>query len=305
MEACPAAAFEIRTQIVKFFAAKPDADPILNAIAERAAAMLHPVKNLLKNSMFVQRNFRRYVQPHLPSYEPETYLLRGMKFDRSVDIGANNGTYSILLSQNSDYVDAFEPVQHSFDILRNLGLGNVSLHQIALGSEAGETEIALPIVDGEVDYCAPTLRSVATGEHQAIARQKVTVARFDDFAQQIDFARVDFVKMDVEGFELHVLHGMTRLLDQRKAAFMIEVEQRHNPNYRDVFAYLATWQYQPYFTVDGARLQPLDIAELPNLQSAERQAQDAGRTFRFGERKNYINNIFFLQAAHKAKFHAA
>jgi hypothetical protein len=75
--------------------------------------MLHAVKNLLKQSMIAQRTYRRYVQPHLPQYEPETYILRGLKFDQCVDVGAHEGTYAILLSHNANRVYAFERAIHS------------------------------------------------------------------------------------------------------------------------------------------------------------------------------------------------
>lgn len=264
--------------------------------------MLHAVKNLLKESLIVQTTYRRYVQPHLPQYEPETYILRGTKFDRCVDVGAHAGTYSILLSRNCDHVYAFEPSRHSFAILRNLKIANVSAHNLALGSETGEAEISLPTVDGAIDYALATLRPLAAGGYAKVETQKVRVAKFDDFEGEIDFARIDFVKIDVEGFEMEVLRGMQRLLQQRKPVLLIEIEQRHNPQYRDVFDYLGALGYEPYFTPNGAWLERLDIGELPSLQSPERLGRDGVRKFRLGERKHYINNFFFLQPEHKSRF---
>jgi FkbM family methyltransferase len=267
--------------------------------------MLHGVKKLLKESVLVQAAYRQYVQPYLPQYEPETYVLRGMKFDRCVDVGAHAGTYSILLSHNSDHVYAFEPSHHSFNILRSLSLENVTAYNLALGSEAGALELFLPTVGGEVDYALARLRSIMATDDQPGETQRVEVARFNDFETEIDFRRLDFVKIDVEGFEMRVLRGMDRLVELRKCALLIEIEQRHNPNYPEVFEFLRQLGYEPYFTADGVWLRRLDIAELPSLQSAERLASDGARKFRLGERKNYINNIFFLQPWHKAQYQIA
>ncbi|HYA06950.1 MAG TPA: FkbM family methyltransferase [Xanthobacteraceae bacterium] len=261
------------------------------------------MKNLLRESVFLQKTYRRYVQPHLPQYEPETYILRGMKFDQSVDVGAHAGTYSILLSHNSERVFAFEPTAHSFDILRSLNIENLIAYNLALGDEDREMEISVPTVGGNIDYALATLRPVGADEYEKVERQKVRVVKFDDFEREIDFTRIDFVKIDVEGFELKVLLGMRRLLELKRTALLIEIEQRHNPKYAEVFDCLSALRYRPYVTPNGVFLQPFSIGELPALQSRERLLADEARKFRLGERKMYINNFFFLQAAHKPLYH--
>jgi hypothetical protein len=125
-----------------------------------------------KNSLFVQRMYRQYVQPLLPQYEPETYILRNLKFDQCVDVGAHAGTYSILLSHNSEHVFAFEPTRHSFDILKALNIPNLTAYNLALGSETGETEISLPAVGGNTDFALATLRSLTKNEYESVDTQK-------------------------------------------------------------------------------------------------------------------------------------
>ncbi len=264
--------------------------------------MLQTVKGLLKQSVFAQRTYRRYIRPYMLQDEPETYILREMTFDQCLDVGAHVGTYSILLSGNCNRVYAFEPAPKSFDSLRTLNIKNVTAYNLALGSENGETEMALPLVRGEVDYALATLRPLASTEFEGVEMHKVRVARFDDLEGKIDFKRIDFVKIDVEGFEMQVLRGMRRLLEFKKPDLMIEIEQRHNPRYLDVFDYLRGLQYEPFITVDGLALQRLDVAELPKFQTAERLMKDEARKFRRGEHKSYINNIFFLQPDHKSRF---
>jgi FkbM family methyltransferase len=267
--------------------------------------MLHAVKDFLKESILVQTTYRRYVQPHLPQYEPETYILKGQKFDRCVDIGAHAGTYSILLSRNADHVYAFEPSRHSFNILKNLNIGNVTTFNMALGSENGVADISLPRVSGKVDYALATLRTLGTGEYEKIDTQKVKVSKFNDFEPQIDFNRIDFVKIDVEGFEMQVLRGMDRLVETRKPTLLIEIEQRHNPSYRDIFGYLSDHGFEPYYTENGVTLRKLDIDSLTSLQTKDRLVSDGARKFRVGERKAYINNFFFLQPEQKSRYRMA
>ena len=265
--------------------------------------MLHGVRNILKKSSFVRRAYRRYVLPRLPQYELETYILRGVRFDQCVDVGANIGIYSILLSHNSDHVYAFEPTRQSFDSLLALNIRNVSVYNLALGSENGEMDISFPVLSGKTDFALATLSPVTANKYEKVDTQKVRISKFDEFENEIDFTRIDFVKIDVEGFEIEVLHGLKRLVETEKPAFMIEIEQRHNPKYLEVFDYLGRQQYEPYMTLDGTGLRRLEIRELPNLQSHEKLISDRGRMFRVGEAKNYINNFFFLQPSHKTRFH--
>jgi FkbM family methyltransferase len=257
--------------------------------------MLQMVKDLLKQSAIAQRTYRRYVRPHMLQDEPETYILRDMRFDQCLDVGANLGTYSILLSRNCDRVYAFEPAPISFESLQILNIKNVVAYNLALGGESGEMEIALPVIDGKVDHALATLRPLAGSEFENVEKHKVKVAKFDDFATKIDFNRIDFVKIDVEGFEMQALRGMSRLLKLKKPDLMIEIEQRHNPDYLDVFDFLRELGYESFVTIDGRTLQRLDVAELPKLQTAERLKKDEARKFRPGEHKSYINNIFFLR----------
>jgi FkbM family methyltransferase len=186
-----------------------------------------------------------------------------------------------------------------------LNIANVTAFNAALGSERGEAEIFLPLINGEIDHALTTLRPLAADDRVKVQAQKAKVLKFDDFETQIDFDRIDFIKIDVEGYELQVLRGMERLLQLKNAALLIEIEQRHNPDYLQVFDRLGRLGYECYFTADGTRLQPLDVAELPSLQSAQRLARDDARKFRLGERKSYINNIFFLQPAHKRHYRFA
>jgi len=266
--------------------------------------MLRLARNILKESRLVRRIYRRYVRPYLSQPELETYILRGVKFDQCVDVGAHLGTYSVLLSYQSNRVYAFEPMQCSFEKLTALGMRNVTAHKLALGCETGKMDISLPTLNDTSAFGYATLRSLAENEYEKVDKQEVNVVKLDDFEGQIDFTRIDFIKIDVEGFEMEVLRGMTRLVETRKPALMIEIEKRHNSSYLDVFRYLSGLSYEPYMTVDGVRLQRLDIDNLPTLQSNERLMRDwnGDRTLRRGEHKNYINNFFFLQPRHKSKF---
>lgn len=92
----------------------------------------------------------------------------------------------------------------------------------------------------------------------------VQLVRADDLFHDID--RVDFIKIDVEGAECHVLEGMTGLLGRFKPDLVIEI----TPDYLagmarsagDIEAILTPLGYR-YFLIDNDGLR-----ELPHLSDS-------------------------------------
>ena len=62
--------------------------------------------------------------------------------------------------------------------------------------------------------------------------------------------RLDFVKIDVEGGELHILHGGRRIIELFQPTMLIEIECRHTARYEyspaDVVAWLGEHGYTMY-----------------------------------------------------------
>ena len=52
---------------------------------------------------------------------------------------------------------------------------------------------------------------------------KVSAKRIDTFLDELDVNHVDFVRMDVEGYESHIIEGMKDTMKKSKPMFQIEV----------------------------------------------------------------------------------
>ncbi|MEY2499389.1 MAG: hypothetical protein QOD12_2945 [Verrucomicrobiota bacterium] len=125
-----------------------------------------------------------------------------------IDVGANLGLYSLLLSGlvgNTGSVLAFEPEPNLFAILRENcarnGATNVRVFPYALGRASGHASLqrsAFNSGDNRLGYASPT--------HEAV---EVQVEKFDDLHPD---SRPDFVKIDVQGHELGALLGMEQAL---------------------------------------------------------------------------------------------
>ncbi len=139
----------------------------------------------------------------------ETQVKPGMNI---AEAGANIGVYTIQLSRlvgPEGRVFAFEPDPHLFACLReNLdraGVKNVEPRNLALGSAPGKLSLAWDGLNSGDTHISR--------EEKAGAAQ-VEVARLDTM---LAGKRVDFFKLDVQGWELEVLHGMTGLFAENPA----------------------------------------------------------------------------------------
>jgi FkbM family methyltransferase len=128
----------------------------------------------------------------------------------AIDVGGHVGFWSYYLAFAFQRVHAFEPSElfaRCFE--RNVRAKGVTLHRVALGE--AERRIALE-VDPE-NTGATHVRPGGEGE--------IPMRRLDDFG----FDEVDFIKIDVEGFERQVLEGGRETLLRCRPVVIIEQKE--------------------------------------------------------------------------------
>lgn len=128
--------------------------------------------------------------------------------DCVLDIGANIGLYTALLSRlvgATGRVHAFEPNPLMANALREMlvlnHMKNVVFYETALGRHGGEAKLALA-----------SFNSGDSRIHNEVGKT-VSIARGDDLLGDI---AVDLIKIDVQGYELPVLEGLTRTIDRSR-----------------------------------------------------------------------------------------
>ena len=129
-----------------------------------------------------------------------------------VDIGANQGLYTLLFADlvgERGRVLAFEPDDLLHDALRenveSNGARNVEVHHLALGSESGTMTLYRSLLNSGDNRLSAT--STGGGPRDPV---QVRIERLDE---ALAGERIDFVKIDVEGWEMEVFRGMQALLD--------------------------------------------------------------------------------------------
>lgn len=159
------------------------------------------------------------------TYEPQVLSLLRRELGASavfVDVGAHIGVHSLAVAKRLDRlggrVYAFEPSPDSAGLIRYAAAANaleITVVETALGGAAGSVEL---FGDERYDNADAGVRSqFGTGRPVGTAR----VVRFDDWAAEVNLARLDAVKIDVEGAEELVIEGMRESLRRLRPRLLI------------------------------------------------------------------------------------
>ena len=132
----------------------------------------------------------------------------------ALDIGANIGLHTLALSESvgpTGRVLAFEPESHNADLLeRTLAdarAGNVTVRREAVGDRAGLAAIHRnPSNFGD--------HRVAGASGSDVTNVPMTTIDLASSAESLTEGSIRFAKMDVQGYELNVIRGMLRTLEQ-------------------------------------------------------------------------------------------
>ena len=153
--------------------------------------------------------------------------------DAVFDVGANIGNFTVLFSDlvgPRGSVHAFEPVPPTFKLLSERircdgRHQNILTNSVACSDEPGTVEIAVPGGDLGQSAMCPHASYGSWGTSSKMERFPVPTIRLDDYATEGQLTRLDFIKCDVEGAELLVLKGSTRLLHEFEPLLHLEVAE--------------------------------------------------------------------------------
>lgn len=184
----------------------------------------------------------------------------------ALDIGANHGGYTWELRNIASEVHAFEPNPAlAWDLCFAFALDwSVHVHRVALSDTAGEATLRVPTAsDGLATIaCCNGLSGLPVREIP------VRVAMLDNYRLE----DVGFIKIDVEGHELAVLHGARELLRRDRPTLLIEAAEQHRPGaVASVWKFLQPFGYRGWFSFGDARwdISAFELAVHQNLANID------------------------------------
>ena len=136
------------------------------------------------------------------------------------DVGANTGEYARLLSGTypNANIHCFEPNVHTFiELQKNSAGSNITCNNLGLANVTGESTIYFYKNDNTTGH-ASLIPGVIQDIHGSteFRSSQVKIMRLEDYVPEQNIEYIDFIKIDVEGYELEVLKGASRLLSEKR-----------------------------------------------------------------------------------------
>lgn len=181
-----------------------------------------------------------------------SYLRQG---DIFIDVGANIGLFTLIASRRvgeSGKVFAFEPCAKTHGrLVRNVGLNrmnNVTCLQMALSDRCEQ----IPMNSSLDGYEALNSMAPPIGG-DAFTTEMVNAITWDDFIREHDLlGRIKMMKIDVEGWESHVLSGGTEAFSMQdepvlQVEFTEQASQSAGTSCKELYHQLEELGYRMYF----------------------------------------------------------
>ena len=191
-----------------------------------------------------------------------------------IDVGANVGFFTLFASHFFNNVVAFEPMPSTRRRLENnIGLngqGNIVVRGEALANETGTNTLYVNPMNLGGSRLTPFREiDVRRSKRRDWDTHQVHVSRLDDILEDAIELKAEtdvFIKIDVEGYEPHVISGGDGIIRRFRPAIYVEIGRR-----QDRLEQVAAALPQEYLLLDplrGGRVAssmplPLDVLCLP------------------------------------------
>ena len=176
--------------------------------------------------------------------------IKRKKLNYFLDVGANCGYYSLKIAQKISNINifSFEPnpeayLKFSKSLLKNFEFSdNIKLENFGLSNENKKLKMQSMIKFGYAQ----------TGG-SAVNDKKISEKHYEFFAnfkigdEYLNLSNKNLaIKIDVEGHELNVLHGLKKTLDSNKCILQIEI---FNNNFKEVDNFLSYLGYNIFYVI--------------------------------------------------------
>lgn len=145
-----------------------------------------------------------------------------------VDVGAHSGQHTKLFARMAPggHVYAFEPGAYARSILK-VAIGarrfsNVSILDVGLSDRPATETLHMPLKRrGTVGFGLSHLGAETSG--RATITEEIRLTTLDAFSREQNLQRLDFIKVDIEGWEAHFLRGAREAIARFRPSLLLEV----------------------------------------------------------------------------------
>lgn len=194
---------------------------------------------------------------------PEERFLMRLNFDGKTvyDVGANVGQMTLFFARAAGaagFVVAFEPHPYSYKgLLRSVRVNRLR-HVRLVNKGAGDAPTTLVLYQPSRHLSGATLNGerAARLNEGRLLQYTVEIDTIDNMVESLNLPLPDFVKIDVEGFEEHVLRGAIRTLEHNGPDFFIEIHRLADgtPTTAGVIGILRAYNYTFYHVESGGHI---------------------------------------------------
>jgi FkbM family methyltransferase len=216
----------------------------------------------------------------------ERYLIRGLLSPgmRVVDVGANIGYYLLMFERGigpSGKMVSIEPSPENLpelkENIRSNRFGNVELHENAVGSSDGRIGLRSEINSGIVQ------------EEEGC--YSVEMKRLDSIIKE----RVDFLKIDVEGYEGEVLRGAWEVIARDRPVLFLELHPQIVRRYGDRISVILEELSRYYRVID--LFESKRVEQTNPFQRIFNRYSERGRVVQITDKQHYIHLLDHGQEA--------
>jgi FkbM family methyltransferase len=198
----------------------------------------------------------KYILRKHPVFEPEVRrALKGLSGDLAVDVGANMGVHTRLLSKRFRMVIAVEPSPKALAVLLRRVPRNVTVLKVALSDREGSTMFYTdrhPASGSSAETILPTFKynpspprkGWPSSASHTFHGESGVVVRTTTYDNVLEGRTADLVLIDVEGAEFLVLEGMRESISKGQVkVILVELHDidRRNELEKTLSGYTLRW----------------------------------------------------------------